>query len=69
MSPLGIGEIRARRAAKLLGVRTDTMYRWCREGRIEARQDITGHYYLQRMIVDEILQDPGAWRDKRRIIE
>ena len=58
--------MRATRAAKMLGVKIDTMYRWCREGRIEARVDPTGHYFVRAELVDEILRDPRAWRDKMR---
>jgi excisionase family DNA binding protein len=67
MSPrLHEGELRARRAAKILGVKLETMYRWCREGRIAARTDPTGHYFVNRCLVDQILSDPRSWREKRR---
>jgi len=61
-----VGELRARHAAKLLGVRIETMYRWCRDGRIEARIDLTGHYFVSRELIDQILRDPRSWREKRR---
>ncbi len=56
------GEMSPRRAAKVLGVHRDTIYRWCREtmGGKETmldeavRADDTGHYYLDAERVKDI---------------
>jgi predicted site-specific integrase-resolvase len=61
------GEISPRRAAYLLGINPQTIWRWCREGRIDARLDVTGHYYVRIEQINNIRSNPNEWR--KRFIE
>jgi len=60
------GEITPARAAKLLGVHRDTIYRWViaaldnRRGRLDrddVRKDVTGYIWVMKSKVDTILAE------------
>ena len=64
-----IGEITPNLAARLLGVKRRTIWRWCRERRLSVRVDATGHYFLNRVEIESIVADTAAWRDRWRAVD
>jgi excisionase family DNA binding protein len=42
------GEVSPPEAAEMLGVHADTIRRWVHEGRLLARTDLCGRYWLQK---------------------
>lgn len=56
--PAQPAELSARRAARLLGCHVQTVYNWCKAGRLEtARIDVTGHYWIQRDEIEALMRE------------
>lgn len=56
------GEITPRRAARMLGIHEDTVYRWCQEALEErgplrgaVRKSITGWYYIGSIAIEKLI--------------
>lgn len=71
------GEITPRRAARLLGIHEETVYRWCRGafngGRSPldgwVRRSVTGWYYIDSVAIRDMLDDrkPKPTADETKV--
>ena len=61
------GEVTPRRAARLLGVHSETIYRWCHDA-IDGRQSkltgvrksITGRFFIRRETIEAMIAEHTA---------
>ena len=47
-------DVNAKRAADQLGVHVETIKRWCRAGKVDAKKDIFGMWLLNQDDIDQL---------------
>jgi transposase-like protein len=50
--------VSARDAAAQLGIHEETLKRWCRQHRVDARKNFVGHWMLSQESIAEVLTLP-----------
>lgn len=48
----------AREAAAQLGIHEETLKRWCRLRRVDARKNFVGHWMLSQETINDVLSHP-----------